>query len=186
MIGALDEFFPRRVAEAIFHQAGVPLGSQFAELSNTERAALVEAAKALAMRVSGSRGFAKAEVTAGGVALDEVDSRTMQSKRVRESLSGRRDFGLRRFHRRLQFSSRLQHRLAGRRVDVPARIAIKAWMGRVVRIFDEPSAAIACPDAVAKWARRRRSLAFVQIDHADGTPLWPCYHEKILAACSII
>jgi hypothetical protein len=34
------------------------------------------------MRVSGSRGFAKAEVTAGGVALDEVDSRTMQSKRV--------------------------------------------------------------------------------------------------------
>jgi hypothetical protein len=27
-------------------------------------------------------GFRKAEVTAGGVSLDEVDSRTMQSKRV--------------------------------------------------------------------------------------------------------
>ena len=34
------------------------------------------------IRVTGSRGFEKAEVTAGGVALDEVDSRTMQSKLV--------------------------------------------------------------------------------------------------------
>ncbi len=30
----------------------------------------------------GTRGFDKAEVTAGGVALDEVDSRDMQSKLV--------------------------------------------------------------------------------------------------------
>jgi hypothetical protein len=81
-IGALDEYFPRRIAEAVFAQAGVPLDRRFAELAKTERGALVAATKALAMRVSGSRGFAKAEVTAGGVALDEVDSRTMQSKRV--------------------------------------------------------------------------------------------------------
>ena len=32
----------------------------------------------------GTLGFAKAEVTAGGIALDEVDSRTMQSKLVPE------------------------------------------------------------------------------------------------------
>ena len=32
--------------------------------------------------VSGTRGFDKAEVTAGGVALNEVDSRDMQSKLV--------------------------------------------------------------------------------------------------------
>ncbi len=70
------------MAEAIFIQAGVPLDRRFAELSRRERGEVVKAAKALAMRVSGSRGFAKAEVTAGGVALDEVDSRTMQSKRV--------------------------------------------------------------------------------------------------------
>ena len=30
--------------------------------------------------MTGTLGFEKAEVTAGGVALDEVDSRTMQSK----------------------------------------------------------------------------------------------------------
>jgi predicted flavoprotein YhiN len=32
--------------------------------------------------VTGTLGFGKAEVTAGGVALDEVDSRSMQSKLV--------------------------------------------------------------------------------------------------------
>jgi predicted Rossmann fold flavoprotein len=81
-IGVFDEYFPRRIGQAVFTQAGVPIDRRLAELSRSERPALVGAAKALAMRVSGSRGFAKAEVTAGGVALDEVDSRTMQSKIV--------------------------------------------------------------------------------------------------------
>ena len=38
--------------------------------------------QAAAVPVTGTLGFEKAEVTAGGVALDEVDSRTMHSKRV--------------------------------------------------------------------------------------------------------
>ena len=38
----------------------------------------------LRLPVRGTLGFGKAEVTAGGVALDEVDSRSMRSKRVRE------------------------------------------------------------------------------------------------------
>ena len=33
------------------------------------------------MPITGTLGFRKAEVTTGGVALDEVDSRTMRSKR---------------------------------------------------------------------------------------------------------
>jgi predicted Rossmann fold flavoprotein len=81
-IGTFDDFYPRRIAEQIFAQAGVPHDRRLAELTKTERPALVAATKALEISVSGSRGFAKAEVTAGGVALDEVDSRTMQSKRV--------------------------------------------------------------------------------------------------------
>jgi predicted Rossmann fold flavoprotein len=82
IIGTFDEFFPRRIAEAIFLQAAVPLERRAAELTRTERAALARAAKHLEIIVSGSRGYAKAEVTAGGVALDDVDSRTMQSKLV--------------------------------------------------------------------------------------------------------
>jgi aldehyde dehydrogenase (NAD+) len=45
---------------------------------------LVAAAKRLRVPVTGTLGFGKAEVTAGGVALDEVDPRTLRSKRVPE------------------------------------------------------------------------------------------------------
>jgi predicted flavoprotein YhiN len=53
-----------------------------AELNRAERAALIQSVKAMRIPVTGTVGFAKAEVTAGGVSLDEVDSRTMQSKRI--------------------------------------------------------------------------------------------------------
>jgi predicted flavoprotein YhiN len=51
-------------------------------LSRADRIRLVGFMKRLRLPVTGTLGFGKAEVTAGGVALAEVDSRTMQSKRV--------------------------------------------------------------------------------------------------------
>ena len=42
----------------------------------------MQAVKRLRVPVRGTLGFEKAEVTAGGVSLDEVDSRTMESKLV--------------------------------------------------------------------------------------------------------
>ena len=44
------------------------------------RHALVRTLRETALPVRGSRGFAYAEVTAGGVPLDEVDSATMESR----------------------------------------------------------------------------------------------------------
>ena len=60
---------------------GQPADRKAAGLSRADRAKLVQAAKRLRVPVTGTLGFEKAEVTAGGVSLDEVDSRTMQSKR---------------------------------------------------------------------------------------------------------
>jgi predicted flavoprotein YhiN len=51
-------------------------------LTREERARLVRLLKCLPIPITGTLGFEKAEVTAGGVTLDEVDSRTMQSKLV--------------------------------------------------------------------------------------------------------
>ena len=42
----------------------------------------MSALKALALPIQGTLGFEKAEVTSGGVALDEVDSRTLESRLV--------------------------------------------------------------------------------------------------------
>jgi hypothetical protein len=71
---------PRRLAEELTLLAGLPDDRRAAELSRSERAALVGALKGAALHITGTLGFKKAEVTAGGIALDEVDSRTMQSK----------------------------------------------------------------------------------------------------------
>jgi predicted Rossmann fold flavoprotein len=73
---------PRRLVEALLASADVSADRRMAELSKNERSQLITALKQCEIRVTGSRGFEKAEVTAGGVALGEVDSRTMQSKVV--------------------------------------------------------------------------------------------------------
>lgn len=82
VIGLIPELIPRRLAESIFLVFAIPLDRRCAELSKVERANIVKGLKAMPIHPTGSRGFEKAEVTAGGVALNEVDSRTMQSKIV--------------------------------------------------------------------------------------------------------
>ena len=62
--------------------AGTPPDRPAAEFSKAERRRLVQTVKRLDIPVAGTMGFRKAEVTAGGVALEEVDSRTMQSRIV--------------------------------------------------------------------------------------------------------
>jgi predicted Rossmann fold flavoprotein len=78
----LDPWLPHRVGETLLQLIGSPLDQPVAEFSKTARRQLVQTAKRLDIPVAGTMGFRKAEVTAGGVALDEVDSRTMQSRIV--------------------------------------------------------------------------------------------------------
>jgi len=73
---------PRRLADVVLSQAGLAIERKAAALSKDDRSRLVAALKTLAISLTGTLGFRKAEVTAGGVALDEVDSRDMQSKRA--------------------------------------------------------------------------------------------------------
>jgi hypothetical protein len=82
LISLVPEIIPRRLTEVLLREAGLASDHKAGELSKLNRAALVGAIKRLSIPVTGTRGFAKAEVTAGGIALDEVDSRTMQSKIV--------------------------------------------------------------------------------------------------------
>src|SRR5205807_796893 len=73
---------PRRLADIVLEQAGLAKDRKAAALSREERNRLVAAVKRLRIPLTGTLGFKKAEVTAGGIALEEVDSRDMQSKRV--------------------------------------------------------------------------------------------------------
>lgn len=82
VVGILSRHIPRRLAEELLGLCGISPELRGAELSKGDRGRLVASVKQGIIPVSGTRGFAKAEVTAGGVSLDEVDSRTMESKLV--------------------------------------------------------------------------------------------------------
>jgi len=77
----LGRWLPGRVAETVCRLCELPPERRLAELARGERSRLVLSLKQLVLPTTGTLGFEKAEVTAGGVALDEVDSRTMQSRR---------------------------------------------------------------------------------------------------------
>jgi predicted Rossmann fold flavoprotein len=72
----------RRLIEALLKLADVPPDLRAAELGKAARGRVIPAIKGCRIAVAGTLGFKKAEVTAGGVALEEVDSRTMQSRLV--------------------------------------------------------------------------------------------------------
>ena len=76
----LDGFLPHRVGAAAVILSGTPADLPIGEFSKAQRQRLVQTVKRFDIPVAGTMGFRKAEVTAGGVSLDEVDSRTMQSK----------------------------------------------------------------------------------------------------------
>jgi predicted Rossmann fold flavoprotein len=78
----LDPWLPHRVGETLIALTGTPPDRPAAELSKAQRRRLVQTVKRLDIPMAGTLGFRKAEVTAGGVALEEVDSRTMQSRLV--------------------------------------------------------------------------------------------------------
>jgi len=77
----LAERLPRRVCDQLLILCGQPLDRKAAALSKVDRQKLAAMTKRLPIPLRGTLGFEKAEVTAGGVSLDEVDSRTMQSKK---------------------------------------------------------------------------------------------------------
>ncbi len=79
---ALPAFLPERLAASLCGHAGVPPSRRAGETSKAERHALVQVVKRCEVPVAGTRGYDFAEVTAGGVALDEVDPGTMEVRRA--------------------------------------------------------------------------------------------------------
>jgi len=80
VIGVLREALPDRLASVLLWGAGVDPTRTLAELRREERTALIEILTNGVLPWSGDEGYAKAEVTGGGVDLAEIDPRTMQSR----------------------------------------------------------------------------------------------------------
>lgn len=79
--GALRAELPDRLAAVLLSEADVDPTRALSELRRDERHRLIETLVRGALPWTGDEGYKKAEVTGGGVALDEVHPRTMESRR---------------------------------------------------------------------------------------------------------
>jgi len=79
--GVLGGMMPAAVAERILQRLSLDPAIPLATLSRIDRRRLLHALVEWPMRITDSRGYNYAEVTAGGVALDEINPGTMESRR---------------------------------------------------------------------------------------------------------
>lgn len=72
--------FPRLLTMAILKESGISPEAQISRLHGTQVSALAQAIAAFALPVTGTQGFKNAQVTRGGIRLDEIEPETMASR----------------------------------------------------------------------------------------------------------
>jgi predicted Rossmann fold flavoprotein len=77
----LSHRIPKRLATSILESIGADYDPHMAELPRAIRIKMIESLKQYRIEISGTLGYPKAEVTAGGVELGEVNLQDMQSRR---------------------------------------------------------------------------------------------------------
>jgi len=80
-VTTIARHLPQRLAVQLIKEAGISPDRGAAELRRGERTALIELLTAYVLPWTGDEGYRKAEVTGGGIALDEVNPRTLESRR---------------------------------------------------------------------------------------------------------
>jgi hypothetical protein len=77
---ALAERLPRRLAESLAARIGIE--TELGNIPDARLDAAAEVLERLTFRPTGTEGYAKAEVTAGGIDTEELSSRTMEARTV--------------------------------------------------------------------------------------------------------
>ncbi|MBT7858969.1 MAG: hypothetical protein HN712_01605 [Gemmatimonadetes bacterium] len=80
--GELARRLPRSLVDNLLQSAGLDPQLKIKQIDTRDRRKLYLALTQVDLRLSGTGGYAKAEVTAGGVLLGELDRRTLESRRI--------------------------------------------------------------------------------------------------------
>jgi len=79
---SLDELLPQKLIPVIVSLSGIDPEKECNQITRTERLSLLSLLKALPIEITATRPIAEAIVTAGGVDVQEIDPRSMQSRLV--------------------------------------------------------------------------------------------------------
>jgi len=79
---SLDELLPQKMIPVIIELSGIRADKKCNEISKEERTRLCELLKHLEIHITGTRPFAEAIITQGGVSVKQVNPATMESKVV--------------------------------------------------------------------------------------------------------
>jgi predicted Rossmann fold flavoprotein len=80
VLSLLSRAVPHRLATILLEESSIPLDRATSELRRAERTTLIDRLTAYELPWTGDEGYKKAEVTGGGVALDVIDPRTLESR----------------------------------------------------------------------------------------------------------
>jgi len=80
VLAAISDTLPSRLATALLTLAGIAPDRQLSQLTRTERLTAIEMLVRGPLPWAGDEGYKKAEVTGGGIRLDDIDPRTMESR----------------------------------------------------------------------------------------------------------
>ena len=78
---ALSKLLISSLRPIVLERAGIDPYKKVRDISKKERAALVNAVKALSFTITGTRGFNEAIITHGGVSVKEIDPKTMEVRK---------------------------------------------------------------------------------------------------------
>ncbi len=79
----LTGFMPKKLGEAVVKSVGVPINKTVGELTEKAIKGIASASKSFKFEISALRPFDDAQVTSGGADLRDFDSRTLESKKVK-------------------------------------------------------------------------------------------------------
>lgn len=82
VITSVARHLPQRLAEQLLRESQVPADRRLADFRREERVALVDRLTNYELPWTGDAGYRKAEVTGGGVSLEDVDPRSLESLRA--------------------------------------------------------------------------------------------------------
>ena len=82
LINALDELLPQKLIPVAVELSGIDGRKKVNSITKDERQALISVIKGLSFSLDGTRPIDEAIVTKGGVAVKEIDPKTMKSKLV--------------------------------------------------------------------------------------------------------